>query len=104
MVFHPGPRISIANALSLGATSSGEIIDFELRKSLNIADFRQKLIASLPADIPIYKVEEVDVKSLAATRLLEKAEYFITVKTVVSVDENTWKDWVNLVKILLKLS
>jgi radical SAM-linked protein len=96
--FHPGPRISIANALSLGATSSGEIIDFELRKSMNIADFKQKLIASLPSDIPIYKVEEVDVKSLAATRLLEKAEYFITVKTVVSVDENTWQDWINLVK------
>ena len=28
--FHPSPRISIAQALSLGATSQGEIVDFEL--------------------------------------------------------------------------
>jgi len=48
--FHPGPRISIANALSLGATSSGEIVDFELTKVMDLERFKQQLSAQLPAD------------------------------------------------------
>lgn len=95
--YHPGPRISIANALPLGATSSGEIVDFELTESMDIEEFKQKLLDKLPSEIPIYKVEEVDQKALAATRLLEKAEYLITVKTAELVGLDTWKNWLQLV-------
>jgi radical SAM family uncharacterized protein/radical SAM-linked protein len=77
--FHPSPRIVPANALPLGVTSSGEIVDFELTRSLDIEEFRQKLTAELPANIPVYEVEEVSLKTPAAAQLLEKAEYEITV-------------------------
>jgi radical SAM family uncharacterized protein/radical SAM-linked protein len=76
--FHPGPRIAIANALSLGMTSDGEIVDFELCQTMELENFRQRLTTNLPADIPIYSVEEVDVKSPAATSLLSAAEYLVT--------------------------
>lgn len=94
--YHPGPRISIANALSLGTTSSGEIADFELTETLDLAEFRQRLTAQLPANIPIYRVEAVDVKSLAATRLLVKSEYLITVSTSEEdkIPPDTWQHWV----------
>ncbi|XWK86532.1 MAG: TIGR03960 family B12-binding radical SAM protein [Phormidium sp.] len=77
--FHPSPRISIANALSLGSTSVGEIVDFELTQAMEVASFQAKLAQALPENIPIYHVEEVDLKTPAATQLLEKAEYVLTV-------------------------
>lgn len=77
--YHPSPRISAANALSLGATSSGEIVDFELTQMMDIGDFHSLLAAQLPPEIPIYRVESVEVKSPSATQLLEQAEYLLTV-------------------------
>jgi hypothetical protein len=35
--YHPGPRISPANALPLGATSTGEIVDFELTQLVDLS-------------------------------------------------------------------
>ena len=95
--FHPGPRISIANALSLGITSSGEIVDFELTKQMDIEEFRQQLVAKLPVNIPVYRIEEVDVKSLAATRLLDKGSYLVTVTTTESHSLEQWQTWINAV-------
>lgn len=91
--FHPTPRIIPANALPLGASSSGEIVDFELTQTMDIEEFRSKLIAQLPPDIPVYDVQEVSVKTPASTQLLEKAEYQITV----DVEDSTldqWQTWV----------
>ena len=95
--FHPGPRISIANALTLGMTSSGEIVDFETHTPMDLQEFQEKLTAQLPANIPVYKVEEVEVKSLAATRLLTKAEYLLTINTDDFISLETWQSWVDKV-------
>jgi radical SAM family uncharacterized protein/radical SAM-linked protein len=95
--FHPGPKISIANALSLGATSSGEIVDFELTREMSVDEFRERLVSQLPNDIPVYRVEEVDVKSPAATRLLEKAEYLITVGTSDETSVDNWQQWIEAI-------
>lgn len=106
--FHPGPRISPANALPLGATSSGEIVDFELTHRLDPAEFRDKLSAQLPDNIPMYRVEEVEVSSPSATKLLERAEYLITICPVPAnppaVDSDSpfvaiedWRTWVDAV-------
>jgi radical SAM family uncharacterized protein/radical SAM-linked protein len=102
--YHPGPRISIANALPLGVTSSGEIVDFELTESIDIETFRQKLIAQLPTDIPIYRVEEVDVKSPPATSLLEKAAYLIRVEVVEGALIEQWQSWINTVLALKEIT
>ncbi|MEG4005217.1 TIGR03960 family B12-binding radical SAM protein [Microcoleus sp. Pol11C1] len=86
--FHPNPRISLANALPLGVTSTGEIADFELTESIDIESFREKLAAKLPENIPIYKVESIDLKAPSANQLLEAAEYVITVAVGGSLTEN----------------
>ncbi|MEG4630479.1 TIGR03960 family B12-binding radical SAM protein [Microcoleus sp. AR_TQ3_B6] len=112
--FHPNPRISLANALPLGVTSTGEIADFELTEPINVESFRSKLAAKLPENIPIYKVESIDLKAPSASQLLEAAEYVITVawtgslalkgelglenSAAVSVaDEANWQDWVKTI-------
>ncbi|MBD2123497.1 TIGR03960 family B12-binding radical SAM protein [Trichocoleus sp. FACHB-262] len=104
--FHPMPRISIANALPLGATSAGEIVDFELTKPVDVDVFQQKLAACLPTDIPIYRAEVVDLKTPSATQLLEQAEYWITL-TVAGDEElaslsyptlEQWQAWIAAIK------
>ncbi len=95
--FHPGPRISIANALSLGATSSGEIVDFELTKVIDLETFKQQLTAQLPADLPVYQVEEIPLNAPAATRLLEKAEYLLTFNSE-GIDCQQWQNWIEAIK------
>ena len=90
--YHPGPKISIANALSLGITSSGEIVDFELTEDMEVEEFRTRLAAQLPINIPIYKVEEVDIKALNASRVMDKAEYLITVQ---AENDSNWQQWID---------
>lgn len=97
--FHPGPRISIANALTLGYTSSGEIVDFELTASIDPENFRQRLQAQLPKDIPIHQVAETDLKALAATRLLDQAEYEITISSESAVAQEQWQTWIANIKM-----
>lgn len=95
--FHPGPRISIAQALPLGVTSSGEMMDFELTKQVDIETFRQQLISQLPEDIPIYSVAVVDLKAPAVTQLLAKAEYLITVAAK-GTSTVQWRNWVEIIQ------
>lgn len=94
--YHPGPKISIANALSLGITSSGEIVDFELTKEMDLDEFRTRLAAQLPENIPIYQIEEVDLKSLNASRIMDQAEYLITVKVGEDLAA-TWQQWIDAI-------
>ena len=95
--FHPGPRIAIANALSLGITSSHELVDFELTESLEINDFKERLIKVLPVEIPIYQVEELGLKTPATTSLLDRAEYTITVAIDEAVSLEQWQNWIDAV-------
>lgn len=91
--FHPGPRISIANALPLGSSSSGEIVDFDLTEMLDPEEFRQRLAAVLPADLPLYQVKEVDSKSPAVTQLLAQARYQMQLITEEPVTLTQWQAW-----------
>ncbi|MCC5629882.1 TIGR03936 family radical SAM-associated protein [Nostoc sphaeroides CHAB 2801] len=97
--FHPMPRISVATALALGATSSGEIADFELTVPVAVDTFREKLVREMPTDIPIYDVEQIDLKTPAATQLLETAEYLITVAALgEEVTPIQWQEWIDTIK------
>ncbi|MEA5419996.1 TIGR03960 family B12-binding radical SAM protein [Spirulina sp. CCNP1310] len=93
--FHPGPRIAIANALSLGMTSSGEIVDFELTEPLEFEDFKGRLLRTLPPDLPLYDLELVDVQAPSANKLLEAAEYTLTLTT--ESPDPQWERWVSAV-------
>ncbi|NES03567.1 MAG: DUF2344 domain-containing protein, partial [Okeania sp. SIO2F4] len=78
--YHPSPRIVPASALSLGVTSTGEVVDFELTEVMDVVIFQNKLENQLPVGIPIYKVEEVEVKSPSLSQILQKAEYILRVR------------------------
>ncbi len=77
--YHPGPRLSPANALPLGMSSTGELVDFELTEPLDPEAFRQRLAAALPQDLPLYDIEEVDLKAPSVTQALDLAEYVLQV-------------------------
>lgn len=94
--FHPGPRIAFANALPLGVTSSGEVVDFELTQPVDAETFRTELARQLPADIPIYAIEQIDLKAPAANQMLAKVEYLITVATVKEVSAQ-WQSWIEAI-------
>jgi radical SAM-linked protein len=97
--FHPGPRIALASALSLGATSSGEIVDFELTEPMDVATFHAQLVKQLPTDIPVYNVVEIDIKSPSATQTLEAAEYLLTISTAQSEGQSAqWQNWIETIK------
>ena len=91
--FHALPRISIAQALPLGVTSQGEIVDFELTQQVDLEAFRQQLMEQLPVDIPIYNVAAIDLKAPAAAQLMTTAEYLITV-TLQGASLVQWREWV----------
>jgi radical SAM family uncharacterized protein/radical SAM-linked protein len=111
--FHPSPRISLANALPLGFSSTGEIADFELAESVDAESFRQKLAANFPVNIPIYQVESIDLKAPSANQLLSAAEYIITValeeklpaenqpseaENSPAIASTNWEDWVKAIE------
>ncbi|MEH2444402.1 MAG: TIGR03960 family B12-binding radical SAM protein [Nostoc sp.] len=96
--FHPMPRISLATALALGATSGGEIADFELTVPVAVDSFREQLVREMPTDIPIYNVAQIDLKTPAATQLLETAEYLITVAALEETTPIQWQEWIDTIK------
>ncbi|MGB7087407.1 MAG: TIGR03960 family B12-binding radical SAM protein [Phormidesmis sp.] len=95
--YHPGPRISPANALPLGVTSTGEVIDFELTETVAPAEFEARLRSQLPDDIPIYETTEIELQLPSATKCLEQAEYLLVIDTAAAepASESIWKDWVH---------
>lgn len=103
--FHPSPRISIANALSLGATSTGELVDFELTKTVDLVDFQERLAAALPADVPIYRVEAIAPTTASATKLLEQAKYYVAIRALIDGTSDSeppspvqWQNWIEAIK------
>ncbi|BAY28346.1 hypothetical protein NIES2107_01730 [Nostoc carneum NIES-2107] len=96
--FHPHPRISVANALALGATSTGEIVDFELTVPVDVKTFQANLAKELPPDIPIYDVVELDLKAPAASQIIEAAEYLITVAATGEATPAQWQSWIEQIQ------
>ncbi|QKD81569.1 TIGR03960 family B12-binding radical SAM protein [Thermoleptolyngbya sichuanensis A183] len=77
--FHPSPRIMVASALPLGSTSTGEVVDFDLTRILEPAEFLEKLSAQLPPDVPLYGVEAIAPDGPTATQQLDQAEYTLAI-------------------------
>ena len=74
--FHPGPRISPANALPLGVTSTGELIDFELTETLDVDAFSARLAAQLPENVPIDDAKTISLQMPSATKSLAQSSLF----------------------------
>jgi radical SAM family uncharacterized protein/radical SAM-linked protein len=101
--FHPSPRIMPANALSLGFTSGGELVEFDLTTPMTVPDFQRLLQAQLPEGMTIVRAEEVPISTRPGTVLLDRAEYEITLQR--SPDEElelpVAPDWADLVARIL---
>jgi radical SAM family uncharacterized protein/radical SAM-linked protein len=110
--FHPSPRIAPASALSLGITSRGEIVDFDLTESIDEVEFERRLAAQLPPQMPIYRVEILPLNTPSATQTLAQAEYWLAVRPAVEnegitapqaeqvaeqVNGLTWQSWIDRV-------
>lgn len=91
--YHPGPRISPANALPLGATSSGEIVDFELAETVEPETFRQRLAEQLPADMPLLAVAAVPLTDPSATKSLYQADYVLALEVLEGDGPVPWGAW-----------
>ena len=65
---------------------------------MDLATFQAKLVAQLPSNIPLYLVEEVDLKTPSATQCLTKAEYLLTVTANAEVSLDWWQRWIEAVK------
>ena len=92
--FHPSPRIIPASALSLGVTSSGEIMDFELTEPVEPGLFLQRIVAQLPSTMPVFRIEEIPLKDDAATTALHRAEYQLQIMLETSVTIAAAQNWV----------
>ena len=101
--YHPGPRISPANALPLGATSSGEIVDFELTQPVELSEFRARLMAQLPTDMPIYAVADVSLNDPSATKSLDQAEYVLALALENDTEAIAAPDWQTCIEDILQV-
>lgn len=75
--FNTRPRIALASALPLGISSECEIIDVSLREPISLDGLAERLTATAPPGLRIYRIEEVPVRSPALQTLVRSAKYRI---------------------------
>lgn len=96
--YHPSPRISPASALSLGVTSSGEILDIDLTESVEPDALLAKLAACLPEMLPLYRAETVDLRSPSITQQLDRVEYILWIQgSGDNLTSSQWQSWIDQV-------
>jgi radical SAM-linked protein len=83
--FNPRPRIQLATALPLGISSECEILDVSLREKIELGGLIERLTATSPAGLRIYKIMEVPVRSAALQTLVRSAEYRIHFADVIDL-------------------
>ncbi|GAB4217670.1 MAG: TIGR03960 family B12-binding radical SAM protein [Synechococcales cyanobacterium] len=91
--FHPTPRLLPALPLPVGYTSCGEQLDLELWADLPLSpeQIRDRLAAQLPADVPLYAVEEGSLEHPTAAQSLHSARYDLIVQANRDPD---WMAWI----------
>lgn len=77
--FHPSPKIQLASALPLGFSSRAELMDIWLTTDCDTSQLRTDLQATLPRDIQILNVEQVDDRAPALQTQLTAADYEATI-------------------------
>src|SRR5688572_19836882 len=73
--FHPQAKLSIAAALPLGFSSRCEIMDFRLSEDLALEEISSRLRGTLPPDIQILNIENVDERAPALQTQIVSATY-----------------------------
>jgi radical SAM-linked protein len=76
--FNARPKMQLATALPLGITSECEILDIWLERPQVVEGLAERLMAVSPPGLPIYRIEQVPLKSPALQALLRSSVYLMT--------------------------
>ena len=82
--FNKRPKINLAAALPLGFTSSCEIVEFWLNRTLDVNEIELRLQEAIPPGIELDKVAEVDSNMPKIPNLVKSAEYHVELLDAVS--------------------
>lgn len=88
--FSPHPRIIVAAALPFGATADEELVDFILRKEMDLGDFQSRLEEHIPQGMEIVWVKTVPVREPNVSTFMKSSHFVIG---IVPKDENENVDW-----------
>lgn len=89
--FHPQPRISLASALPLGFSSRGEVVDVRFNDEIPTEEIAARLKDSLPPDIQVTHVENVDERGPALQTQVLSAMYDVHLTEPVNGSDLTRK-------------
>ena len=78
--FNPHLLVTFAAPLSVGMAGRREVMEVPLSDEISESDFREKLSAALPPELPCVAVRAVDDRHPAPMALLQAAGYRICVK------------------------
>ena len=84
--FNPHPKVAFASALSLGAASDAEYVDFEMTEALAPSEVMACLGAHLPRGAQIVRLRLLEGKRKALMADVDEARYRITVSYAGSIE------------------
>ena len=87
--FHPHLYMTFALPLSLGTESECECVDMKLVDDISLEAVRDRLNATLPEGIEVYRVSEPSMK----TNRIESSEYLVTVPES-QFDKTAFEDFI----------
>mgnify|MGYP005838084375 CR=1 FL=1 len=79
--FNPQPRLMLANALALGHTSSGELLELEFARRIDLDTLIAQLSPELGAEIPLYHAYEVELDRSALATEVRALVYSLRLQT-----------------------
>ncbi|HWQ78991.1 MAG TPA: TIGR03936 family radical SAM-associated protein, partial [Anaerovoracaceae bacterium] len=77
--FNPHPRMSFAQPLSLGYSSSGEYLEFETQEPYPTGEILEKISSVMPEGIAVFSCEELPAAGKSLAALTEYADYEIRI-------------------------
>lgn len=78
--FNPRPRLSIGEALPLGCTSRGDLLDLWLSEPVDPQQLRERLAEAAPPGLEIEQVRTIPSDAPKLQKLISTAEYQVQVQ------------------------
>ena len=77
--FNPHPKMSYANALSLGVESQGEYVDIEIEDDITVEEFLKRINEELPKGVEFVKGIEITPQTPSLSSQIEYGEYLFNI-------------------------
>lgn len=99
--FNPHPKMSFGSALAVGVTSSGEYLDVELKKRVDLENLKENIKQNLPLALKFIQVKEIDKESPALMSIINRARYIVKVKIVKAISDIVFEQFLQQESILV---